>query len=82
MHENISFYISVPNREEYSSTNISIDLKENFDKIDELHHIEERVIPDQERMLAYNKRMKVFNQVTDLLCDIGDVMTGAAAEKE
>ncbi len=55
---------------------------ENFDKIDELHHIEERVIPDQERMLAYNKRMKVFNQVTDCLCDIGDIMTGAGKEKE
>lgn len=53
---------------------------ENFDKIDELHHIEERVEPIPEHVAVYDKQMKVFNQVTDLLCDIGDVMTAAAKE--
>ena len=32
--QNISFYISIPKTEFFSSTNISLDLKENFDKID------------------------------------------------
>ena len=31
---NISFYISVPKKEYYTSTNISIDLRDNFNKID------------------------------------------------
>ena len=30
---NIAFYISIPKTEEYKSTNISIDIKDNFDKI-------------------------------------------------
>ena len=50
-------------------------LWENFDKIDELHHIEERVEPIPENMAFYDERMEIFNKTYDLLCDIGDIMT-------
>ncbi|MBQ3274771.1 MAG: FGGY-family carbohydrate kinase [Christensenellaceae bacterium] len=50
-------------------------LWENFDKIDELHHIEERVEPIPENMAFYDEKMEIFNKTYDLLCDIGDIMT-------
>lgn len=49
-------------------------LWENFDIIDDLHHIEERVEPNPENVKFYDKRMEVFNSVNDYLCDIGDIM--------
>ncbi len=52
-------------------------LWDSFDKIDELHKIEERVDPVPENVAVYEKQMKVFNETTDLLCDIGDIMKKA-----
>lgn len=49
-------------------------LWESFDKIDELHTIEERAVPDADSMAFYDRWMNVYNTVTDSLCDLGDIM--------
>lgn len=49
----------------------------SFDRIDELHKIEERVEPIPDHVAKYDRQMEVFNQTTDLLCDIGNIMTEA-----
>ena len=50
-------------------------LWKDFEKIDELHHIEEKAVPQPENTAFYDRWMKVYNTVTDSLCDLGDVMT-------
>lgn len=50
---------------------------ETFDKIDELHVIEQRIAPIPENVAKYDQIMKVYNKTTDALCDIGDIMTEA-----
>lgn len=57
-------------------------LWENFDRIDELHKIEERVEPIPEHVKKYDRQMELFNQTTDLLCDIGDLMSAARNRRE
>lgn len=49
-------------------------LWENFDRIDELHEIEEVVVPDQETMEAYNQRYECFKMLSEDLADLGDRM--------
>ncbi len=46
----------------------------NFDKIDELHNIEERVVPSAQNMEYYDKMMQIYRKATDSLCDIGDAL--------
>ena len=50
---------------------------DSFDRIDELHVIEEKVAPIPENEAKYNKIMELYNKTTDMLCDIGDMMTAA-----
>lgn len=54
-------------------------LWESFDRIDELHEIEERVEPIAENAAKYRRLMGLYRQATDMLCEIGDKM---AAERE
>ncbi len=56
-------------------TAVGTGLWDSFDKIDELHHIERRVSPIAENAEKYDKIMEVYNKATDVLCDLGDLMT-------
>ena len=44
----------------------------DFERIDALHQVEEYVKPIPENMEFYNKEMDLYNQFTDMLCDMGD----------
>lgn len=57
-------------------------LWDSFDKIDGLHNIEERTEPVPAHMETYDKQMELFNQTTDWLCGIGDLMAKARADQE
>lgn len=47
---------------------------DDFDRIDALHTVEERVSPIPENVEYYDKLMKVYNKATDDLCDIGNML--------
>ncbi|MDO4522132.1 MAG: FGGY-family carbohydrate kinase [Eubacteriales bacterium] len=47
-------------------------LWDSFDKIDELHTIEERVRPIPEHVEKYDEIMEMYLKATDMLCDWGD----------
>ena len=47
-------------------------LWENFDQIDSLHVIEERVEPKPENVAVYNKLLPIFREASDYLSDLGD----------
>lgn len=48
----------------------------DFDRIDELHKIEEDVAPIPENMAYYDKMMKVYHKASDRLSDLGDMLMG------
>ncbi|WP_416175628.1 xylulokinase [Clostridium sp.] len=54
----------------------------DFDKIDELHHIEEKVSPIEDNVKKYDKLMDVYNYATDMLCDLGDVLMNLNLSEE
>ena len=49
-------------------------LWDNFDKIDQLHVIEERSIPVPESVAQYTKLLSIFKRASDYLSDIGDLL--------
>ena len=53
---------------------VGVGLWKDFDRIDDLHTIEEYVKPVPENVEFYNKEMKIYNKVTDMFCDIGDML--------
>lgn len=57
-------------------------LWDSFDKIDEMHSIEERVEPIPENEEKYDSLMNIYNKATDMLCDLGDVMAVENSAKE
>ncbi len=46
----------------------------NFDRIDELHVVDEVVAPIPENVEKYNKLSKLFNTASDYLSDLGDMI--------
>lgn len=48
----------------------------NFDRIDDLHTVEDRTVPDIENAKKYDKLMKVYYLASDYLSDLGDVLMG------
>lgn len=49
---------------------------DNFDRIDQLHVIEEECVPVTENMDKYNKLLDVYKAAADALSDLGDQMSG------
>lgn len=47
----------------------------DFDRIDELHEVEERVTPIPENMQTYDKMMSVFRSASENLSDLGDMLS-------
>lgn len=53
---------------------VGIGLWKNFDQIDQLHEVEEYVRPIEENAAFYDREMEIYNKVTDMFCDIGDML--------
>ena len=53
---------------------VGIGLWKDFERIDELHEVEEYVRPIEDNVAFYNREMEIYNRVTDMFCDIGDML--------
>lgn len=49
-------------------------LWKNFDRIDELHEIEEIIAPNMKAVEKYNRQYENYKSLNDVLCDLGDKM--------
>ena len=53
---------------------VGVGIWKDFERIDELHVIEEYVKPNPESVAFYDREMQIYNKVTDMFCDIGDML--------
>ena len=49
-------------------------LWKNFDRIDEVHEIEEIIAPNMKAVEKYNRQYENYKSLNDVLCDLGDKM--------
>lgn len=54
---------------------VGVGLWEDFEQIDRLHEVEEYVTPIPENVEFYKREMEIYNKITDMFCDIGDMLT-------
>ncbi len=53
---------------------VGIGLWKDFERIDQLHKVEEYVCPIEDNVAFYNREMQIYNKITDMFCDIGDML--------
>lgn len=53
---------------------VGMGIWDDFERIDEIHQIEEYVTPIPENVEFYNREMEIYNKMTDMYCDIGDML--------